>query len=397
MLGSIYTSEHCPICGGSLVHDENRGGCFCARHPDQAARGHFRVYFGRKVARRFASYLQAIRFLTGLRFKRDENTFDARDYQAANPLSFENQAEKWLAGKKREIKHNTYRDLRLTMKKATAAWGQRNVKSIGFGDIEDFLNGLGVAAKTRANARSCLHQFFAWLFRREGIPIPDMPEVSFELGWRNIVDLQTQSAILEEIRRQTWEINPRIWIGARWLATYVAIRPGELRNLRERDIDCNGFFVIPSPKEKKPKLVPMLEDDRELYRQVNTGVAVMPDMFFFRHGKGNGTAAPGSRFSKDYIYRWWKRACAALGIAGVDLYGGTRHSSASALGAHFSAEELRDYGTMHATNKAFERYMQHKAAPSTKVYRKLQELKAKKAGAVDIKNYQKFIKTNVTD
>ena len=44
-----------------------------------------------------------------------------------------------------------------------------------------------------------------------------------------------------------------------------------------------------------------------------------------------------------------------LGIEGVDLYGGTRHSSASALRAYRTPEEIRR-ATMHSTNKAFNRY-----------------------------------------
>jgi hypothetical protein len=41
----------------------------------------------------------------------------------------------------------------------------------------------------------------------------------------------------------------------------------------------------------------------------------------------------------------------------VDLYGGTRHSSATALRSHFSPEQIKS-ATMHATNVAFERYFQ---------------------------------------
>ena len=39
----------------------------------------------------------------------------------------------------------------------------------------------------------------------------------------------------------------------------------------------------------------------------------------------------------------------------VDLYGGTRHSSARALRDRFSPEQIRR-ATMHSTSKAFERY-----------------------------------------
>ena len=51
-----------------------------------------------------------------------------------------------------------------------------------------------------------------------------------------------------------------------------------MRDLRERDIDVNGYFVVISPKEKKPKLVPMLQEDIDLYRSLPTS---FPDLPFF--------------------------------------------------------------------------------------------------------------------
>jgi hypothetical protein len=376
MKGNIYTSEKCPICGGALRHDENRGGLFCKTHHEIRATNNFRVKFGRGANKRFDEYAPAIRFLTGLRFKHDEGTYDKRDYQQSNPLGFQNQALKWLQVKEHEVKPNTYRDIRRTIDRAIDAWGQRNVRTFGYGDIEDFLLSLGVGDKTRSNSQSHLNGFFTWLSRRENIPVPDMPEIKYELGWREIIDIETQQAILDEVYRQTWEHNPRIWIGIQWLSTYVAIRPNEMRMLRERDINVNGLFVIPSPKERKPKLVPMLDEDVELFESLPKG---MPDLFFFRHIKGNGSAAPGSQFAKDFFYRNWKRACKALGVDGVDLYGGTRHSTATALSEHFSKEELREHGTMHSTNKAFDRYVQKETAPSRDVYKKAREIAKKKA------------------
>jgi hypothetical protein len=83
------------------------------------------------------------------------------------------------------------------------------------------------------------------------------------------------------------------------------------------------------------------------------------------------------------MYNWWMIACRNLNIEGVDLYGGTRHSTASALGNHFSKEELREFGTMHASNKAFERYVQNERDKSIRVYEKVQEMK--EGRVIDIK------------
>ena len=375
MKGNIYTQERCPICGGSFKHDENRSGLFCRNHPEIRASKDFVVRFGRDITKRFKTYLEAVRFLTGLRFKTDEGSFDPRDYKKDHPLGFETQVRKYLSIKEKSVSKNQFRNIKRDLEKAVNAWGQTNVKLLNYAEIEDFLIGQEVSEKTRANARSALNSFFKWMCKREGLKMPDLPVINFELGWRNIIDIELQQSIIDEVYRISYNSNPRIWIGIKWLATYVAFRPNELRNLRERDINVSGFFVVPSPKEKKPKLIAMLEEDIELYRQ--TVPRGLPDMFFFRHTKGNGGARPGSQFGKDYLYKWWKQACGDLGIEGVDLYGGTRHSTTTALAEHFTKDELRESGTMHATNQAFERYMQARKNDSLNVYKKSLEIRAR--------------------
>ena len=73
-------------------------------------------------------------------------------------------------------------------------------------------------------------------------------------------------------------------------------------------------------------------------------------------------------FGQRYFYKWWKTACQNLGIENVDLYGGTRHTSAIALRKHHSPEEIKR-GTMHSTNKAFERYLQTQSDDALDVYK----------------------------
>jgi integrase len=241
------------------------------------------------------------------------------------------------------------------MERTELAWGShRNVKTIDYPDIEDFLLDQECSEKTRSNIRSCIHDFFVWCCKRERFPIPDMPEIDFELGWREIINMDIQAKILDEIK----QIAPfKVWLGVKWLATYVSIRPGELRQLKENHVDIkNGLLIVPNPKEKKPKLIPLLDEDIELIKSLPK--TLDKDLLFFRHIKGNGAAKPGQMFGKDLFYKWWKRACANLGIEGVDLYGGTRHSTVTALGEYFSAREIKDSGTFHSSNKAFERYMQ---------------------------------------
>jgi integrase len=166
---------------------------------------------------------------------------------------------------------------------------------------------------------------------------------------------KTQQAIIEEVKRISYHVSPRIWLAIKWLCTYISIRPAELRNIKEGDIDRKqGFLFIPHPKEKRPKLVPLVDEDIEI---LNTIPAGLPDLYFFRYTSLYHGTPGGSRFGLHLFYKWWRRACNNLGVQGVDLYGGTRHSSAVALRHHATPEQIRR-ATMHSTNKAFERYFQ---------------------------------------
>lgn len=68
------------------------------------------------------------------------------------------------------------------------------------------------------------------------------------------------------------------------------------------------------------KAVPILPEDTVLLGELPKG---LPLSFVFGDN--------GNRYSINRFYRSWKRAASRCGVEGVDLYGGTRHSSARAL------------------------------------------------------------------
>ena len=190
--------------------------------------------------------------------------------------------------------------------------------------------------------------------------------MAFELGWRNTVTKEVQEQIIEEVRRLSYDVNPKIWIGVKWLATYISIRPSELIHIKEGDFDLSlGVVNVRFNKENKPKVVPLLDEDVKLIRSFPPA---LPHLYFFRHGKRKGVhVSKRFRFGKDYLWKWWRMACNNLSIKGVDLYGGTRHSSVKALRERFTPEQIKR-ATMHHTNKAFERYYQVELEDSRKVY-----------------------------
>ncbi len=301
MLGGIYSNEKCPICGSSFKDDRMKSVC-CPNHPEQkATRLEVKI---RGVSRRFNNYSDASRFLTGLRYKIDEGSFDARDYRKDNPLGFANLIEQWIEIKKKMVKPSTFKVLKPHAYKAINYFGNQNIKEIGYAELENFILSLNVSDKTRHNVLSVIHDFFVWLRKRriiEASKFPEFPHVAFELKWRKTVDKETQVAIIEEVKRISYHLDPKIWLGIKWLATYYNVRPGEMVKIKEGEIDLNkGYLFFPDPKEKKPKWSPLIEEDLELLKSMPRG---LPSMSFFRHTKRPGVVE--NRQYSDHVFKDW--------------------------------------------------------------------------------------------
>lgn len=368
MNGGIYSNERCQVCGSNFK-DDGRTGLYCPSHPKCGA-SRFMVMFG-GLCKRFRSYETAHRFLTGVRFKTDEATYDKRDYQRDNPLGFTNMSNKWMGYHLNTVRPGTQKNIKTHLHHAQSYFLNRNVKDLRFGDFEDFIQTLILSDKTKHNIISTIHHFYVWMKHRQEIVIlPDFPVVNFELGYRQTIDKETQRAVIEEIGRIC--PNKKVYLGIKWLATYISIRPGEMIRLKEGDIDLgNGYLYFPAPKEKKFKSVPILPEDVESLRSF---VLSFPAMPFFRHDGGLQGVASGQPFGEKYFYKWWVRACKNLKIEGIDLYGGTRHSSVRALRKYRTPEEIKE-AAMSATNKAFERYMgRPEDADIRSVYRQAAEV-----------------------
>ena len=347
MKGGIYSSEKCPICG-SLFKDMGNN-LACPNHKNIRASRLF-VKFG-CILKRFRSYKIAQRFLNGLRFKTDELTFDERDYKRNNPLGFTNMSAKFLTS----VKPKTARNMKPHINHAQSFFENKNVKELKCGDFEDLLTSLTLSDKTKHNIISTMHVFYKWMKKRQEInELPEFPEVSFELGWRRTVDKATQQAIIEEVKRIC--PNIKVYLGIKWLATYFSVRPAEMIKIQEGEIDLsNGYLYFPHPKEKTFKTVPILPEDIELIKSCGLSFG---GLRFFRHINGIKGCNENEPFGMKYFYKWWIRACNNLKIEGIDLYGGTRHSSVRALRQYRSPEEIKE-AAMSKTNKAFERYLGH--------------------------------------
>lgn len=244
MLGGIYSDETCPKCG-SRMQDNRRDAVSCPGHPQQKATKLI-VQVGRKIRRRFSGedgYEKAFRFLTGVRFKKDEGTLDERDYQASFPLAFSKLGSDYIETKQMELKRGllakgTFRAIKHELEVAISCFGDANVKEIGFIEVQKFLLSLdNLSSKSIHNVRTNLHAFWCWLVKARVIrpeEKPEFPNVEFNLTRRKVVDIPTQNAILQEVYKLVMPEAPRVYLAIRWLCIYVALRPVELLRLSER-------------------------------------------------------------------------------------------------------------------------------------------------------------------
>ena len=382
--GDIYSRERCYKCNKRMKHNEKRNGCVCPIHPEVRAEKIF-VRFG-KVFKNFSSdrYEVAFQFLQGLRFKFSEGSYDERDYQKNKPLGFSNLAQKYIQIKEQQgLK--SISNVRNYMNRASNYFGQKNVKTFKRADIREFLYSLeNISSKTRYNYGSCMRDFFYNLVEDEilsATQMPRMPKIKFELGYRKITDLKTQNAILDKIKEISYHLNGKIWLGCDMLSLYVNIRPKDLLNLSEGDIDLEyGVMIINRPTKKRGKLIKisvrLIPEHINEIKRLKEKYKALPHVLFFRHVAGVSGVRADQPFGEKYFYKYWIKACDLLNVKGLDLYGGTRHTTTTAL-AKTAGEQGAKKATGHFTNKAFERYCQYQDDDTFEMIKIAAEMKGK--------------------
>lgn len=371
MKGSIYTRQKCFVCQnngekGSLKYLEGRGVLQCPDHPEMVWTGACEVRFGRTHTKRFKTVIEAERHLTSLRYNIDQgNKFDQREWAKDQPLSFLSLREKFVESKDiKDISTKQIVHIEMVLNKAGDKWDMMQIKDITESEIDDFFiktKNAEIGNKTLANYKTVLHDFWAWAVKREKrkskLEMPDFPDIKYKMGWRNIVDMESQEKILNELWNISKDSNPRIWLGVNLLALYPKVRPGEMRNVQEKHINLkDGWIFYPDPKEgDKGKFIHLDPADCQMIESLWNPKG-LPDMFFFRHIKSKKGVQAGKQFGPKYFKVWWDKACKNVGIENVDLYGGTKHSTVTALGKVMTPEQIQRGVTGHASD-AFKRYM----------------------------------------
>lgn len=378
MEGGIYTREKCFKCGASLKHDGARKGCFCPNHPDVRATS-FAVKFPGGIYQRFQSYEKAAQSLNYLRHEKGtrKSHFNPDDYRSAKPNSFGALKDLYLARKKN---HASYKKIERYIDGASECFGlTRNVREVNGAEIEDYLFSIsGISEKTRANHCAQLHNFWMWCLNRGIITLAEMPafpKIDYELGYRKITSWEIQEKVIAKVKEMSYHINPKIWLGIDMLATYTALRPDDLRRVYESSLDDNGWLTIQNPTKKKNKFkyIKLHPDHVEEWRAIHSKYPALPNVPFFRHVSGIGGSSPNEIYGDKYLYKYWNKACKEVGLEGVSLYPGTKHTTATETAKFMGTDKAKNASGL--TNKAFERYCQVENTDAFEVVTKIREKK----------------------
>jgi hypothetical protein len=387
MKGSIITNQRCTVCNDPLVHDEKRHGCFCKKHPHVEAT-RFIVRFPGRIFQRHKSYESASQALNYLRYEKGnrEDRFNPDDYRAIKPNSFNALKDKYLARKKDRA---TYRKIESYINRAADHFKLTNIREINGADIEDYLYSIPrISEKTRFNHMTQLRDFWKWCLARGNIitlaEMPTFPEIEYTLGYRKITDWDTQEKVIKKVMEISYHINPKIWLGIDMLATYTSLRPDDLRRVSESSLDSNGWLVIHNPTKRKNKFktIHLHEDHVKVWRELQRRYPALPDITFFRHVPGISGCVANEKFGDKYLYKWWIKACNQVGLKGVPLYPGTKHTTATETAKMLGTDKARSVSGL--TNKAFDRYCQIENDGSFEVIKAILKRK-KKADVIPLK------------
>lgn len=341
MIGSIHSDQRCPVCGG-IFRDNGKDALECALHPEHKATK-MKVMFG-KVTRRFNDYKTALIFLSHLRVERHQGTFDYRKYKLASPLRFSFLSEQFLSLKQKTCKQSTVRKYRQYHMICSSYFGDTLIGNIGHRELQLFIHSLDYASYRVKCILDYMMELLNWCNDNGDLPkIPKRPAWKWQWDTKPIVDKKTQRKILYDIYDHEWERAPRACVGIELLMTYPKIRPGELRKVKEKHI-TNGVLIIPDAKEGGMKMIELLPEHVELIKQMPRGFG---EHYFLRHNNGQ-------RFGKDYLYTVWRRACARLGVHGVDLYRGTKHSTITDWSRKYPLAVIKRAANV---SKSIERYI----------------------------------------
>jgi integrase len=262
----------------------------------------------------------------------------------------------------KQIKGTTLSLYRSRLNRITGFIGpMRKLGDIGYRQIHDFIHMSDYSLKSKYDSYVIFKEMVLLAHDLGDWPkLPKFPPWRYNLDramkLRKTITKEEQEKVLDAVYHCEWTMQPRLYVAIKFLCTYVNVRPGELLAVDECDVNkSEGILVIRKHKTGSvPKVVRLIQEDVTLLNSLPKGFPGMP---LFRHDRPVQRVKVGQRFGQAAFSRAWQRACKVVGIEGVDLYGGTRHSSAIALyqDAGLSPEQVKK-ATGHKSSSSFNRY-----------------------------------------
>jgi integrase/recombinase XerD len=298
------------------------------------------------------SFKRTHRLLESIRQEIDRGTFRIDNYLPKEIELFRGRTlfPKWLQSKT-DVAPTTYREYnRYTKAYFTPYFGMKDLRKITAGDIEDFINSLPfhLSLKTKKNVSIALHNFFAYLHRREAIhripvfPIITPPEVPIAC-----ISRSDQEKTLEYLKK-----HPIFSF-----MVYHPVRPGEARALKVKDFNLQDMTVhierafslkeLRSRKNRKDYYLPIAGAF-----DISVLKNKLPEAFVF-------TNQEGRPYKAENIRRIWHKACKKAGTPHIKLYNGTRHSTATDALKKTSSLYLVSKLLGHSSMKMTEKYARH--------------------------------------
>ncbi|MGA8179398.1 MAG: hypothetical protein WB792_05020 [Desulfobacterales bacterium] len=128
---------------------------------------------------------------------------------------------------------------------------------------------------------------------------------------------------------------------------------------REFNLLCTSYYLVLTGTQKNNfKSVRLVEQHNDFIKVLKSEYPGHPNMSFFRHVSGVKVVKSDQAFGNKLFYKYWIKACKQLGIEGVDLYAGTRHTTTTEIARRYGSEYAMK-ASDHQTNRAFKRYCQH--------------------------------------
>jgi integrase len=336
MAGTIRIFQKCR-CGSRFLKGGDVFVCLnCGAYPtryvvDIHYRGKRVRIYSDKYGMALDSLARAERVLEGIRYEMDNRRFDPSRYvkREQRGYEFNVRMDEWLKGyMKRKEKGDIAPSYLRTIKRYIRMYfvpffGNEDIRDIKTVNISDFKESLParLSPKYRKNILDALRKFFDDMMTLEIIEkAPVFQSINVPDPVVNFTDIEDQETVLTEIPRVHWPIM--------WFIAKQGVRTGEARALQwddvylEKDLVCIRRTFSENELRETTKgghgdWLPLHPKVKELLQELPRGTSG----FVFTY--------KGRRYSESMPRKLWNAACKKVGIKGLNLYEGTRHTIGS--------------------------------------------------------------------